>query len=250
MQPVTCTTSSVMRHPHLQPKHIPLASTPMIGQPLLPRLPNPTGIRTVQSIGQFVGQTGYQGQQGMYVQGLFQPGQLGTPQVQRVQNMALGVYQQPPQLYRGPVTQQTRHVDPRIPSQQRSTIQTGSQQPVSAMIPGMRLAFSGQPLPSSNILSSGTCLQVPIIQPTVDTSKSVKAPTMIQPKIPVPLNLPRLQPAPQPAHRFPPSPGTPMSAQMVPSASNLPSVSITQIPTPQFFSTPCSMMSRQCPHSF
>ena len=89
-------------------------------------------------------------------------------------------------------------------------------------------------------------LQVPTIQPAVDTSKSVRTPAMIQPKIPVPLNLPRLHPAPQPAHGFQPSnaisPGNPMSAQMVPGTSNLPSVSLTQIPTPQFFSTPCNMM--------
>ena len=80
-------------------------------------------------------------------------------------------------------------------------------------------------------------LQVSGIQPVMDTSKQVRTPTMIQPKIPVPLNLPRIQPA----HGYQPGncgihgTGTPISAQLVPSMS---SVAVTQIPTPQFLSTP------------
>lgn len=233
--------TSTMRQPQLQPKHIPLASTPLIGQPLLPRLPNPSAISSVQNMGQFVGQAGYQSQQGMYVQGLFQ-GQIRA-QGQRVSNMAVGLYQPSAQLYYSSSSKQTGQLNSRITSQQ-STSPIGSQQPVSGVVPGMRLAYQGQSLPTSNVLNAG--LQVPTIQPAVDTSKSVRTPAMIQPKIPVPLNLPRLHPAPQPAHGFQPSnaisPGNPMSAQMVPGTSNLPSVSLTQIPTPQFFSTPCNMM--------
>ena len=85
-------------------------------------------------------------------------------------------------------------------------------------------------------------LQVPNFQPAVDASKTPKTPAMIQPKIPVPLNLPRLQPA----HGFQPSSslssGTPISAQLIPSSSSLPSVTVTQIPAPQFFSTTGGMM--------
>ena len=59
---------------------------------------------------------------------------------------------------------------------------------------------------------------------------------MIQPKIPVPLNLPRLQPV----HGFSApnslSTGTPISP-LIPSSSSLASVAITQLPTPQFYPT-------------
>ena len=74
-----------------------------------------------------------------------------------------------------------------------------------------------------------------------DSSKLVRTPTMIQPKIPVPLSLPRIQPT----HGYQPvnsiTTGTPISAQMVPSVGNMSamsSVAVTQIPTPQFLSTP------------
>ena len=74
------------------------------------------------------------------------------------------------------------------------------------------------------------------LKPAAEASKTMKTPTMIQPKIPVPLNLPRLQPV----HGFSASnslsTGTPISP-LIPSSSSLASVAITQLPTPQFYPT-------------
>ena len=110
------TSSMAMRPPLLQPKHIPL-----IGQPLL--------------------QTGYQGQQGMYLQNVYPSNQIGSQSL-RSPSMALGVYQQPAQLFPGPLVQQTGQLDPRIPGQQ-------------SVVPGLRMTFPGQPLPAQGIISSG-----------------------------------------------------------------------------------------------
>ena len=142
--------SSVVRQTQLQPKHVSLASTSMVGQPLLPRLPTPTVVSTVQNIGQFVGQPG---QPGMYVQGLFQPSQIGT-QGQRAP-VAFGVYQHPAQLYQG---SQTRQLSPRIPSYQ-GTSQASFQQALPGVIPGMRLALPGQSVSSPTMITSGKILE-------------------------------------------------------------------------------------------
>ena len=133
----------------LQPKHVTLASTPLIGQPLIPRLPAPTSVSTVQNIGQVFRQ---QGQQGMYVQGLFQTGQIGA-QAQRAPSMAFGVYQHPATLYSGSVAQQ-RQLSPRIPSYQ-GTSQPGFQQALPGMISGVGLALPGQAISGTNMMPSG-----------------------------------------------------------------------------------------------
>ena len=133
----------------LQPNHVTLASTPLIGQPLVPRLPAPTSVSTVQNIGQVFRQ---QGQQGMYVQGLFQTGQIGA-QAQRAPSMAFGVYQHPATLYSGSVAQK-RQLSPRITSYQ-GTSPPGFQQALPGMISGVGLALPGQAIPGQNMMPSG-----------------------------------------------------------------------------------------------
>ena len=111
-------SGTAMKPPLLQPKHIPL-----IGQPLL--------------------QTGYPGQQGMYVQNVqYQSTPVGT-QPQRSASMALGVYQQPAHLYPGSIIQPTGQLGPRMPGQQ-------------SVVPGLQMTFPGPAgLPAQGVISSG-----------------------------------------------------------------------------------------------